>query len=51
MYMTQSLILNIGTVHNCQHLNECTKLTFSDPPPIAKSVHINIFQIDNLPSK
>ncbi len=26
----------LGAVHNCQHLNECTKHTFSDPPPPQK---------------
>ncbi len=33
------------TVHNCQCLNECIKLTFITPPPPrpSKSVHINVF--------
>ncbi len=36
--------------HNCQHLNECANHTLSQTLP-SKSVHINIFQIDNLPEK
>ncbi len=39
-----------GAIHNCQHLNECTKHTFLDPS-LSKSIHINIFQVDNLPWK
>ncbi len=32
----------LGVVHNCQYLNECTKHTFSDPPPLQK-VYISTF--------
>ncbi len=34
-----------------QHLNECTKHVLSQTPPplFSKSIHINIFQADNLP--
>ncbi len=35
-------------IHNCQHLNRCIKYTFLDPPSPSKSVHINIFQMENL---
>ncbi len=37
---------SLRAIHSCQHLNECTKLTFSaDPSPPSRSVHINIFQM------
>ncbi len=41
--------LNLGTVHNCQHLIECTKYFLRASP--LKNVHINIFQMDHLPWK
>ncbi len=36
---------------NCQYLNECTKHTLSQTSLPLESVHINIFQMDNLPWK
>ncbi len=50
-YSEISTLSALGDIHNCQHLNECTKHTFSDSPPPSESVHINIFQMDNLPRK
>ncbi len=39
--------LMLGSVYNCQQLNECTKRTLSQTP--SKIVHINIFEMDNIP--
>ncbi len=38
----------LGAGQNCQHLTECTKHAFSYTSSLSKSVHINIFQMDNL---
>ncbi len=37
-------IFHLGAIHNCQHLNECTKHTLSQTPLPSKNVHSTFFK-------